>query len=322
MVQARSVGSAAVALAQELADDAERLLDVLTEDERGSAVLPLDEDERRTWAYWPTPRRGLAMHRLGRRGTKAVHRLLATLLPLTAFARVTTIMGLDEVLDRLEGHASDRRHRDDYWVTVFGAPGGATWGVRFEGHHVSVHATVTDGVVTLTPLFLGANPAVVHQRGKPVVGPLLPEEELGFEVLHALSVEQRSAAVVGDAAPDDIRTRNDMAVDPALLTEGLPLSALHGTAASAAGALLDLYLDRLPTGVRPVDPSGARFAWAGAGEPGIGHYYRVAGPGLLIELDNTQDGANHVHTVLRHPAADFASDVLAAHHRAAHPGRA
>jgi hypothetical protein len=151
------------------------------------------------------------------------------------------------------------------------------------------------------------------------VAPLQPEEDLGFELLHALSVEQRSAAVVADQAPDDIRTRNDVAVDPAVLEGGVPLAALRGPAASAATTLLQLHLDRLVPGVRRLDPDGARFAWAGPDRPGIGHYYRIAGPGLLIELDNTQDGANHVHTVLRHPTADFGADVLASHHRIAHP---
>jgi hypothetical protein len=308
-----------VALAEQLARDTAQLLGLLTDAQRRSAVLPFDEDERRTWAYWPTARRGVALHQLGRDGSKAVSRLLATLLPLAAMARVTTIMGLDEVLDRLEGHRTDRRHRDDYWVTTFGTPGTAIWGVRFEGHHVSVHATVTEGVVTVAPLFLGANPAVVLDGGRTAVAPLQVEEELGFELLHALPTEQRSAAVVADEAPDDIRTRNDVAVDPAVLAGGVPLAALQGSAASAASALLQVHLDRLVAGARSVDPAGARFAWAGADRPGIGHYYRIAGPSLLIELDNTQDGANHVHTVLRHPTADFGADLLAAHHRAAHP---
>lgn len=308
-----------MALARQLTHDTAALLDLLTDEQRRSAVLPFDEEERRIWAYWPTARRGVALHRLERDGTKAVSRLLATLLPVAAMARVTTIMGLDEVLDRQEGHRTDRRHRDDYWVTVFGTPGDSVWGVRFEGHHVSVHATAVDGVVTVAPLFLGANPAAVLDGGRVVVAPLRPEEELGFELLHALPVEQRSAAVVADEAPDDIRTRNDVAVDPAVLEGGVPLAALHGAAASAAAALLQVHLDRQVSGARPVDPAGARFAWAGADRPGIGHYYRIAGPSLLIEVDNTQDGANHVHTVLRHPTADFGADLLAAHHRAAHP---
>ena len=62
--------------------------------------------------------------------------------------------------------------------------------------------------------------------------------------------------------------------------------------------------------------------WAGALEPGTGHYYRLAGPRFLVELDNTQNGANHVHTVVRDPGADFGEDLLAAHYRSQHAGSA
>ena len=284
-----------------------------------AASWPFDDVERQTWAYWPTARRGVPLHALDRRATKAVHRVLSVLLPAPTFARAVAVMGLDEVLDRQEGHAGDRRHRDDYWVTVFGRPGDPAWGWRFEGHHVSLHATVVAGEVHLAPLFLGANPAVVRdEEGRSVLAPLAVEEALGFELLHALSVEQRSSAVVADRAPDDIRTRNDPAVDVTAFSGGVPVAALQGAAADAAQALLDVYLRRFPDGARVPDPAGARFAWSGAAEPGTGHHYSVVGPSLLVELDNTQDGANHVHTVVRHPSADFGHDALARHHRRAH----
>lgn len=226
---------------------------------------------------------------------------------------------LDEVLERYEGHASDRRHRDDYWVAVYGRPGADTWGWRFEGHHVSVHATVTPTGAHLTPLFLGANPAVVHEAGRAVVAPLAIEEALGFELLDALTVEQRSDAVVADTAPDDIRTRNAPRIDARAADLGIPIAALTGPAAATADALVAVYLGRFPPGTRLPDPVGARFAWAGADRPGIGHHYQLAGPRILVELDNTQDGANHVHTVVRDPKADFGGDPLVDHHRAHHP---
>jgi hypothetical protein len=307
-----------VTLAERLGAATAGLLEALDDAARATATAEVGDPNRLEWAYWPTPRRGLPLHRLDRAGSKAVHRVLATLVPVPVLARVTTIMGLDEVLDRLEGHAGDRRHRDDYWTTVFGRPGDRAWAWRFEGHHVSIHATVVAGEVHLTPLFLGANPAVVGEAGRPVVAPLGVEEELGFELLHALTVEQRASALVAETAPDDIATRNDPAVDPDLVEGGLPLSSLAGGAAQAAGALLDLYLARFPAGARRPDPAGARFAWAGADAPGVGHYYRLAAPGLLVELDNTQDGANHVHTVVREPGGDLGGDALGSHHARAH----
>lgn len=286
-----------------------------------AARLPFDGGARREWAYWPTARPGVPLSALDRAGVKAAHRLLATALPLPAFARAVTVMGLDEVLDLVEGRGGDRRHRDDYWVALFGSPGGpggAPWGWRFEGHHVSVSATVVGGEVRLTPLFLGANPAVVHDAGRPVTAPLGPEEDLGFELLHALTTEQRSSAVVAAVAPDDIVTRNAPRLAGPLPAGGVPLAVLSGAAAAVAAALVTVYLGRFPAGAGRPDPAGAVFAWAGAGEPGTGHYYRIAGPRLLVELDNTQNGANHVHTVVRDPVADFGDDVLAEHHRRSH----
>ena len=317
-----------VGFADRLTRATDRLLDGLDERQRSAATFPFGSAARRHWVYWPEDRPGVALHELGRAGTKDAHRLLATLLPRAAFARAVAIMGLDEVLDLDERHAGDRRHAGDYWVAVFGTPGDDEWGVRFEGHHVSVHATVAGGEVRLTPLFLGANPAVVHDGGPrgaaggggrpPVSAPLAAEEAAGFELLAALTVEQRSSAIVAATAPSDIATRNAPSVGTGLGEEGVPLAALSGPAASAADHLLGVYLGRFPAGARRPDPDGARFAWAGGDEPGVGHYYRVAGPRLLVELDNTQNGANHVHTVVREPGADFGDDVLAAHHRHAH----
>ena len=296
------------------------LLHTLDDEARPAAELPFDDAERRSWAYWPAPRRGVPLWSLDRHQTKAAHRLLAALLPVPAYARAVTIMGLDEVLDRLEGYRSDRRHRGDYWVTVFGVPGGEAWGVRFEGHHVSVHATVASGQLRLTPFFLGANPAVVRDGRETVVDPLGPEERLGFALLHALSAAERAEAVVSSRAPEDILTRNQATVDRLPAAEGVSLAGLSGGAASAARDLLDVYLGRFPDGSRQPGARQARFCWAGSTEPGAGHYYRLAGPRLLIELDNTQDGANHVHTVVRDPEGDFGADLLADDGGVAHAG--
>lgn len=301
-------------LAAELAEAVERFLGTAPP---VSARRPFDGEERRTWAYRPVAGRpGVSLAELDRGQVKAAHRLLAALLPPAAHAQAVTIMGLDEVLDRLEGYRSDRRHSLDYWVAVFGTPGDTRWGVRFEGHHLSVHATVVEGRVRLTPLFLGANPAV---SGDGAVAPLGPEERLGFELLHSLTVEQRAAAVIADRAPDDIASRDLPRLGRDLPAGGVPVQALRGgPAESAAQALLGLYLGRIVDGAGRLDPAGARFAWAGGAEPGVGHYYRIAGPRLLVELDNTQDGANHVHTVVRDPGADFGDDLLALHIRNAH----
>ena len=62
------------------------------------------------------------------------------------------------------------------------------------------------------------------------------------------------------------------------------------------------------------------FAWEGPLKRGAGHYYRIQGRGLLIEYDNTQNDANHVHSVWRRPGIDFGEDILARHYATADHG--
>ena len=87
-------------------------------------------------------------------------------------------------------------------------------------------------------------------------------------------------------------------------------------------SLLRQYLDRAACAVANqawTDITGAGldqacFGWAGPVERGAGHYYALSGPSLLIEYDNTQDGANHIHLVRRDLRRDFAGDLLAQHY--------
>jgi hypothetical protein len=108
--------------------------------------------------------------------------------------------------------------------------------------------------------------------------------------------------------------------------KGLAGAALDAGQQRLLRQLLDLYVHRVPDELADAEAAkyaGSRldalaFAWAGGLEPGEGHYYRIQGPRLLVEYDNTQRGANHIHSVWRDPDGDFADDVLLAHYRAAH----
>ncbi|MDQ4131398.1 MAG: DUF3500 domain-containing protein, partial [Actinomycetota bacterium] len=159
-----------------------------------------------------------------------------------------------------------------------------------------------------------------------VLEPLGAEEHLGFALLAALSTKQRRQAVVSQEAPSDILTRDAAEVGHDL-PGGVAVGELAGEAYDLALRLLDIYLDRLPAGLATVSRGRAalqdvRFAWAGGTRPGQPHYYRLVGPRLLIELDNTQDNANHAHTVVRDPEGDFGGDLLRAHlagHESSHP---
>jgi hypothetical protein len=316
-----------------VAEAAIELRDGVDDRQRDALCLPFDEEQRRTWFYWPAPRQGLALAALDASRRRLVHGLVTRLVSLPTYAKVTTIIALEEVLGELEaqGVLSRRRQtglpRDssNYYTTLFGEPGGADpWAVRFEGHHVSLHVTVAGSDVAVTPLFLGANPAEVSHDTRTVLRPLAEEEDVARALLDALPAAQRARAVIDDRAPDDIVTGNAPSVDE-VLTGGVALADLSGTAADVARQLVSLYVTRSPAPVAEAVMAGLdatfgdlHFAWAGDRARHQPHYYRISGERFLAEYDNTQNGANHAHAVWRDPGGDFGTDLLRRHRHEAH----
>ncbi|AGL18656.1 DUF3500 domain-containing protein [Actinoplanes sp. N902-109] len=280
------------------------------------ARVPFEHRHRRWIDYTPVPDRpGVALADLAPHPRKAAHQLLATALGEAAFAQAMAIVALEEVLDRREGGRRNRRS-DDYRVIVFGTPGDDVWAWRFEGHHLSVSLTVAGDRVSPAPIFLGANPARVDVLGRPVLRPLGVEEDLGRELLLALSPRAREIAVVADVAPYDIRTAThprSERISPA----GIARSRLRPTERALLDQLVALYLGRLPDELAAaLDPAGGEvhFAWEGPPQPGTAHYYRLQADDLVIEFDLTTPDGSHAHTVIRRPDGEFGADLLGEHH--------
>ncbi|HEX7429873.1 MAG TPA: DUF3500 domain-containing protein [Mycobacterium sp.] len=139
-------------------------------------------------------------------------------------------------------------------------------------------------------------------------------------------VEQANLQAISDAIDNTAGLSDDdhdavaYTIDP----KGVPAAELNAEQRETLRALLGTYLDRAPVGLSPLhryddEPvlDAVHFAWAGSIAPGQPHYYRLQGPRLLIEWDNTQRNANHAHSVWRDPSVDFGLDVLA-RHRATH----
>jgi hypothetical protein len=372
------------AVAERMADAARAWLDTLDAGQRriASGAVPAHDEsdaERQRWFYTPTDHGGLTVHQQRPGQQRAAMRLVASGLSTAGYVTVATIMGLENVLDEVEGFVArfDReRGRDPglYYLRVFGEPGAAgAWGWRFGGHHISLNNLVVDGMlVSTTPCFMGADPATSALLGGAVNRPLARVEDLARELLRSLEPGLAAKAVLLPKAPSDIVTANRThvsagdrviplagiwrnrfrdpveeaklqvrsdAIDAAtgldevdhralgytVVPKGVPATELDSTQREVLRALLGTYFDRMPAGVSPLPGyddtalDAVHFAWAGSTEPGEPHYYRVQGPRLLIEWDNTQRGANHAHSVWRDPAADFGLDVLA-RHRAVHHG--
>lgn len=314
-------------LAARMRSAALALMATLDDEQRALAARPFTAADARRWLeYRPEYRPGACLDGFTNAARKAAHRLLATGLSESAYAQAMGIVALEETLDRLEGWVN-ARHSNDYWVSVYGDPAaaGEPWGWRFEGHHLSVSMTIADGRVSAAPVFLGANPHRVSYAGHTLSRPLAPEEDLARALLDALGPSGRDAAIVADVAPYDIVSGPRPEAPENIEPPGVAAARLGPAAAAMLASLLALYLGRLPAELAAAEydrvsaAGDLRFAWAGPVTPGAGHYYRLQADDLLIEYDNTQNGANHAHTVLRRPRGEFGADLLAAHYaRAAH----
>jgi hypothetical protein len=321
-----------------MAEAARAWLDMLDAGQRrvATGAVPADDGsdvERRRWFYTPTDHGGLTVHQQRPAQQQAAMRLVSTGLSAAGYVTVATVIGLENVLDEVEGFVARRfdreRGRDPglYYLRVFGEPGGAApWGWRFGGHHVSLNNLVVDGeVVATTPCFLGADPASSPLLGGAVLRPLARGEDLARDLVRSLRPGLAARAVLLPQAPSDLVTANRTSItEETVPLAGVPAAELDDDQRALLRVLLGTFLGRVPDGVSPIDRyaddaalDAVHVAWAGPTDPGAPHYYRLQGPRLLIEWDNTQRGANHAHSVWRDPAADFGLDVLAAH-RAAH----
>jgi hypothetical protein len=334
------VGSAAVMLAQPdrpeaaMLKAAKALIAALDETQAAKIRWPFDSDERFNWYFVPRERKGLPLKEMNEQQRAAAFALLRAGLGASGYTKAETIRSLENVLRAIEGRAI--RDPELYYVTIFGEPSDTgSWGWRYEGHHISQHWTVVKGkAIATTPAFFGANPAEVRDGPMKGTRALAAEEDLARALLASLTDEQRRRAIVAEKAPNDILTSNSRKA-AILENTGIPADALTGEQRAILIKLLEEYASTQPPAlaeqrlskVRAAGPASIRFAWMGSTTkaPGNGNYYRIQGPTFLIEYDNTQNEANHQHTVWRDFDGDFGVDLLADHyahdpHHAGRPG--
>lgn len=320
----------AVSFAHEAADDmvaaANRFLTALSPDLKQKAMYTLTDAERENWHFVPKERNGLPLKHMSAGQRDLALALLKTGLSHRGTAKAEAIMSMELVLKELEKGAP-RRDPELYFVTVFGTPTkDKSWGWRFEGHHLSFNFTVVDGKhVFFAPSFIGANPAEVRSGPRKGERVLAEEEDLGRAFVLSLDDAQRKAAVFAEKAPKDIITGAEKRVKP-LSPDGISYAKLTAPQRDKLMALVKLYVGRWRTVLADetmAEIKGAglekiAFAWAGGFEPGAGTYYRIQGPTFLIEFDNTQNNANHIHTTFREFKGDFGHDLLREHYAKAH----
>ena len=304
-----------------------KFLQTLSPSQKAKTQFAFDNEERYNWHYTPIERKGIALRELNAAQRKAGLDLLHTALSDTGFNKTIAIIHLEDVLREVENRPAndDYRNPEKYFFSVFGNPVlDSIWGWRFEGHHIAFNFSSNNNeLVSSTPGFLGSNPAIVlsgPEKGKQI---LKDETELGLALMHSLDPKQKEKAIINAEAPAEILTgdsRKAMINDE----KGIMYSELNSNQQKDFMKLLSIYIHRytrlfamgMMQEIETAGLNNLRFAWAGDQQTGTGHphYYRIQGPTIIIEYDNTQNNANHVHTVIRDLKNDFGGDELLLHY--------
>jgi len=309
---------------------ADKFIRTLSGEQKIKAQISFDQDERYNWHFFPkNDRKGIPLKELNATQRNAAMHLLQTALSDTGYEKTKGIIKLEGVLKQLENRSADDTYRDpgQYYFLIFGEPSANTiWSWRFEGHHLSfTFSSENNKLIAATPSFMGSNPAIVLSGPEKGMQVLKDEADLGFEMLHSLNNEQLQKAVFDNNAPNDIITfvsRKALINDPA----GITYAELNTSQQKIFFRLLSVYIHRYTklfaaVMMKEIENAGlknTRFAWAGSQQPGKPHYYRIIGPTIIIEYDNSQNNANHVHTVLRDLKNDFGGDELVEHYKKSH----
>ena len=303
-------------------------INALKPDQKKMMLFPFDELNRYDWHFVPPPqsaRTGVPLKDLDSMQKLLLHKMLHGFLSDKGYDKTKRIMDLEYILMVLEPK-NKARIPENYFVSIYGMPGNdEVWGWKFTGHHLALNFTVIKDQIAVAPFFFGANPGTVKDGPQKGFRALKEEEDLGFELIDMLDDTQRAKAIFNAKAFSDIVTFNSPKVIP-LDEVGLLASEMTATQKNVLEKIIATYLASMPEKIAKFrkkkimteDIDSIRFGWAGATKIGEGHYFRVQGKTFLIEFDNTQNNANHIHAVWRDfDGGDYGLDLIKAHYQQA-----
>ena len=284
----------------------------------------LDDVSRETWHFLPAtswPRPGIQLGELNAKQKELFLKMLQHNLSGVGYNKAMDIMGLENILAEESGDTF-KRDPNKYHISIYGNPEkDNVWSWTFQGHHIFLSFTMVDGKVSFTPRFFGANPAIVQSGPRKGEQTLAMEENLGLELINSLSVEQKTKTIFSEEAPWEILTKNSERVSPDS-PKGIPVHDLDKSQQEVLLQLIHEYIAAVPEEIAKIrmkqleseEFQDIHFAWAGATTLGKAHYYRIQGKSFLIEFDNSQNNANHIHSVWRDFEGDFGRDLIQEHY--------
>ena len=318
---------------------ARNFLAALTWEQRKQSVFPFSQEEWGKWHFIPMRSRiGLPYNQMEPGQVRLADALVASGLSRSGYYKTKTIMSLEQLLlelERASGRESDMlelRNPDLYYFAIYGDPTTeGLWGWRVEGHHIAFHFTIDKGSIrATTPMFLGANPHLVLQGPQKGLRVLHNEEDKARALLSSLDSKQRGQAILASEPPPDIFTSNARAVEfSSVPAKGLKRSEMNCHSAwpperlsSRSISTMSLQIwpkSRAETCSRKAATKSTSCGWVDWRKAwGTRTTTGSTGRTFLIEYDNIQNNANHVHSVWRDYESDFGRDWIAEHYRQDH----
>jgi len=279
----------------------------------GNAGIQVDfaDADRTDWNNLPIneyPRKGIPFTDMNDTQKQAAHALLRAGLSDLGYLKINWLFWNDQRRREDRKNANNPTWKyyghNNFWLTIFSNPSTSEpWGWQLEGHHLSVNVTFKDGQVAMTPLFLGADPAIVPDGPYAGLQVLKVETNAGWEILQSMDKKQQAEATIADQPYADILTRSGQEAHTSKM-EGIAYTALDARQQALVMDIIEQYVGTFPAVVADgylekvkANEADLHFAWAGPTEPGAAIYYRIQSPSFIIEFDNRSGEPNHIHSV-------------------------
>lgn len=310
--------------------------------QKRAALLDFNDTARVKWNNLPLglrARAGLSLGKMDNPQRRLVHRILSASLSSQGYLKASGVMHLDNLINGfydslyLQKSFSDSVYafirtlqwsHNNYFFAFFGNPRDPHWGFKLEGHHLSVNFTFSGEQVSVTPFFIGTDPAeytLSEYAGWRVLG---QEEDLGIRFIQMLSPEARKKATQAGDAPFDIITAAESG-KRLIDYWGIPAKELNAKEKGVLEQMIREFVFNLEYGkaiiayekIKKAGIDNVWFGWIGAYEEKKPHYYVINGPGFLIEFDNSggpRREANHIHAIWREKGNEYGEDLLKQHY--------
>jgi hypothetical protein len=310
-----------------------------------TALLAFNDTARIKWNNLPVglrARSGINVGSMTDSQRHLFHRILSASLSSQGYLKATSIMHLDHLLnllydslyklgdlndDNLKSIKALKWTPNNFFLAFFGQPSDSVWAYKIEGHHLSINFTFMNDKLSVTPFFVGADPAeypFTEYAGWRILG---EEEDLGIKLIHLLSPAQQKTATKSTDVPRDIITAAESG-KRLIDNWGIRGSEMSKEQQAILQYIIrefvfNLEYEKAVTEYDKIMKAGIDkiyFGWIGLYDESKPHYYVLNGPTFLIEFDNCGGNGrgNHIHSIWREKGNEFGEDVLKKHYLSEH----